>query len=269
MQTVLPLLFFDFTGAEDLRVINDYWHKNWTGCILQYTLRDRDGSTIKHVERTFDLPADATVRVLTREEVGDIWRLPGFLAELRVMTANGEVLAENHYDMTSEEILGFVTNVYPGAPIKPVAAIVLKSTDAVNLQGSYREVEATGAYSEKLLELGGDREACAAEFEINIPKAGDYFIRAACQSGQALQEFDLTIDGIKPPRESVPYLDMTAGITRRPYSSHNLTWVPGWQVTLSAGTHRLVLERTQRPQAPALILDAISVQPAKDLLLTQ
>ena len=73
---------------------------------------------------------------------------------------------------------------------------MLKSTDAVNLQGSYREVEATGAYSEKLLELGGDGEACAAEFEISIPKAGDYFVRAACQSGQALQGFDLTIDRI-------------------------------------------------------------------------
>ena len=107
MQTVLPMLFFDFTGAEDLRVINDYWHRSWTGCTLQYTLKDRDGSTIKHVERTFDLPADATVKVLTREEVGDIWRLPGFLAELQIVTADGEVLSENHYDMTSEEILGF------------------------------------------------------------------------------------------------------------------------------------------------------------------
>ena len=62
---------------------------------------------------------------------------------------------------------------------------------------------------------------------------------------------------------------MTLGITRRPYSNHNLTWVPGWQVTLSAGTHRLVLQRAQHAQAPALILDAIGVQPARDLLLTQ
>jgi len=179
------------------------------------------------------------------------------------------VLSENHYDMTSDEILAFVTNVYPGAPVKPVSAIVLKSTDAVKLQGSYREVEATSAYSLKLLELGDDGEACAAEFEISIPKTGDYFVRAACQSGQTLQGFDLTVDRIKAPRESVPYLDMTAGITRRPYSSHNLTWVPGWQVSLNAGTHRLILERPQGRQAPALILDAIGIQPARDLLLTQ
>ncbi|MHB8952373.1 MAG: sugar-binding domain-containing protein [Pirellulaceae bacterium] len=268
LQTVLPMLFFDFTGAEDLRVINDYWHRSWAGCVLHYTLSDRNGATIKHVERTFDLPADATIQVLTREEVGDIWRLPGFLAELRIVTADGAVLSENHYDMTTEEILAFVTNVYPRAPIMPVAAIVLKGTEAVELRGSHREVEATDAYSEKLLELGGDGEGCAAEFEINVPHAGDYFIRAACQSGHALQEFDLTIDRIKAPRESVPYLDMTLGITRQPYSSHNLTWVPGWQVTLSAGTHRLALERTQRHQAPALFLDAIGVQPTRDLLLT-
>ncbi|MHB8969786.1 MAG: sugar-binding domain-containing protein [Pirellulaceae bacterium] len=268
MQTVLPMLFFDCAGAEDLRVINDYWHRSWTGCNLQYTLKDRSGSTIKHVERTFDLPADATLKVLTREDVGDIWRLPGFLAELRIVTADGKVLSENHYDMTSEEILAFVTNVYPGAPVKPVAAIVLKSTDAVNRQGSCREVATTGAYGEKLLELGGDGEACAAEFEISVAKAGDYFIRAACQSGPALQAFDLTVDNIQAPRESAPYLDMSLGITRHPYSLHNLTWVPGWRVTLSAGMHRLVLARTQRHQAPALILDAIGVQPATDLSLT-
>ncbi len=66
MQTVLPILFFGMTGPEDVRVINDYWHKSWNGCTLKYTLKNRDGSTIKHVERKFDLPEDATVKVLTR-----------------------------------------------------------------------------------------------------------------------------------------------------------------------------------------------------------
>jgi len=252
-----------------LRVINDYWHSSWAGCVLQYTLTDRDGSTLKHVERTFDLPADATVKVLTRDEVGDIWRLPGFRAELRVLTIDGTVLSENHYDMTSDEILAFVTNVYPGAPAKPVAAIVLKNTEAAQLQGPHTEIDATGAYSERLLELGGEGDACAAEFEVNIAKTGDYFVRAACQSGQALQAFDLKIDGIKAQRESVPYLDMTAGITRRPYSSRNLTWVPGWQVTLHAGPHRLIFERPERGGAPGLILDAIGIQPVSDLSLAQ
>ena len=204
LQTVLPMLFFDFTGAEDLRVINDYWHRSWTGCVLHYTLKDRAGSTVTHVERKFDLPADATVKVLTREEVGDIWRLPGFFAELRIVTAAGEVLSENHYDMTSDEVLAFVTNVYPGAPVKPVAAIVLKCTEAVSLQGSHREVEATDAYSERLLAWGGDGEACAAEFEISIAQAGEYFVRVACQSGQALQGFDLTIDHVQAPANRSP-----------------------------------------------------------------
>ena len=119
MQTVLPILFFGMTGPEDVRVINDYWHKSWKGCTLKYTLKNRDGSTIKHIERKFDLPEDATVKVLTREEAGDIWLLPGFFAELQVVTADGAVLSENHYDMTNEDIVAFVTNVYPVAPEKP------------------------------------------------------------------------------------------------------------------------------------------------------
>ena len=91
MQTVLPILFFGMTGPEDVRVINDYWHKSWKGCTLKYTLKNRDGSTVKQIERKFDLPEDSTVKVLTREEVGDIWRMPGFFAELQVATADGAV----------------------------------------------------------------------------------------------------------------------------------------------------------------------------------
>ena len=175
MQTVLPILFFDMTGAEDLRVINDYWHKSWKGCTLKYTLKNRDGSTIKHIERKFDLPEDATVKVLTREEVGDVWRLPGFFAELQIVTADGALLSENHYDMTNDEIVAFVTNVYPVAPAKPVAAIVLKGADAAKLTGTHRQLAAKDAYSEKLLELGGEGKACAAEYKINVPKAGRVF----------------------------------------------------------------------------------------------
>lgn len=269
MQTVLPILFFDMTGAEDLRVINDYWHKSWKGCTLKYTLKNRDGSTIKHIERKFDLPEDATVKVLAREEVGDIWRLPGFFAELQIASADGAIVSENHYDMTNEEIVAFVTNIYPGAPAKPVAAIVLKCTDAVHLSGPNRQVEAKDAYSEKLLELGGDGKACAVEYEINLLRAGEYFIRAACNSGRVLQGFELTIDGVKATRESVPYLDMTQGITRHPYSTQNLSWRPGWQATLAEGPHKLLLKRGESNQAAVLILDAIAVQPAKNMRLTK
>jgi hypothetical protein len=232
-------------------------------------LKNRDGSTIKHIERKFDLPEDATVKVLTREEAGDVWRLPGFFAELQIVTAGGTVLSKNHYDMTNDEIVAFVTNVYPVAPAKPVAAAVLMSRDAVKLTGAYRQEEALNAYGDKVLKLGGDGKPCAVEFEINVPRAGDYFIRAACDSGQVLQGFELTIDGQKASRESVPYLDMTLGITRHLYSNHNLSWRPGWRVTLAAGPHRLRLKREEGHQVPVLILDAIAVQPAKNMLLTK
>jgi hypothetical protein len=268
MQTVLPILFFGMTGPEDVRVINDYWHKSWRGCTLKYTLKNRDGSLVKHIERKFDLPEDATVKVLTREEAGEVWRMPGFFAELQIVTADGAVLSENHYDMTNEDIVAFVTNVYPVAPEKPLAAIVLKGVDAVRLSGAHRLVEAKDAYSEKLLEMGDEGKACSAEYEITIPKAGEFLIRAACDSGRVLQGFDLLIDGQKAPRESAPYLDMTAGITRHPYSSRNLSWIPGWRVTLSKGPHKLLLERAPGPHASALTLDAIAVQPITNLFST-
>ena len=171
--------------------------------------------------------------------------------------------------MTNEEIIAFVTNIYPVAPAKPVAAIVLKVNDAVHLSGTHRDVEAKDTYSEKLLELGADGRECAAAFDINVPKGGEYFIRAACNLGHVLQGFELTIDGVTAPRESVPYLDMTQGITRHPYSNHNLAWRPGWQVTLAEGPHKLILKHTESNKAPALLLDAIAVQPAKNMLLTK
>ncbi|MFZ1934677.1 MAG: sugar-binding domain-containing protein [Thermoguttaceae bacterium] len=268
MQTVLPILCFDMTGADGVRVINDYWHRSWRGCTLKYTLKNRDGSTIRHVRRTFDLPEDATVNVLARRDVGDVWRLPGFFAELQVFTADGTLLSENHYDMREEEIVAFVTNVYPVPPANPVGAIVLKGSDAVKLSGAYRQVEAKDAYSEKLLDLGNQGKPCAAEFEINLPHGGDYHIRMACDSGEVLQGFQLTADGVKASRESVPYLDMTSGITRRPYSDHNLSWRPGWQVSLAKGRHKIVLKRAEGSGASSLLLDAIAVQPATNMRLT-
>jgi hypothetical protein len=162
-----------------------------------------------------------------------------------------------------------VTNIYPVAPAKPVAAIVLGGAEAAKLTGAHRLVEAKGAYSAKLLELGDGGKACAAEYEINTPKAGAYFVRAACDSGQVLRGFELTIDGQKAPRESVPYINMAQGITRRPYSDRNLSWIPGWRITLAEGPHRLLLKRGESKQASALVLDAIAVQPAKDMRLTE
>ncbi len=152
---------------------------------------------------------------------------------------------------------------------KPLAAVVVNAADAVRVTGTHRLVEAKDAYSEKLLELGVGGKACAAEYTINIAKTGEYHIRAACDSGQVLQGFDLAIDGHRAPRESAPYLDLTRGITRRPYSTHNLWWIPGWQVALAAGTHKLLFTRPESGGAAALILDAIAVQPTLDMSLAK
>ena len=71
---------------------NEYWHRSWNGCTLRYRLSTRDGKPIRQIERKFDLPADAVVKVLTREEAGDVWRLPGLLADLQVLGPDGAVV---------------------------------------------------------------------------------------------------------------------------------------------------------------------------------
>jgi hypothetical protein len=111
--------------------------------------------------------------------------------------------------------------------------------------------------------LGGGEKGCAAEYEVQIPKTGHYLIRVACQSGEALGAFELGVDGVKPPREHVPYLNMAAGITRRPYSDHQLSWRPGWHATLQQGAHKLSLKRPEGARGAPLLLDAICVQPSR------
>ena len=169
-QQVLPILFFDYAGAEDIRVVNEYWFRSWSDCTLVYTLKTRDGRTVEHVERKFDLPSDDTVKVLSRQEVGDVWHLPGFLADLRVVASDGAVLSENHYDLTESEIRDFVTTVYPPPPLKPLDAILLTTEDSNGMDGAETanvRVNAEDSYSEKLLELGGAGKACALRYEFS------------------------------------------------------------------------------------------------------
>ncbi len=262
-QPVLPILFFDYTGAEDVRVVNEYWHKNWTDCTLQYTLKTRNGTIVKRHERKFDLPADATVKVLTREEAGDVWHLPGFLADLRVVGPDGKVLSENHYDLTADEIRDFVTTVYPVPPVKPVDGILLKNTEAKVLSGTIRQVEVKGTYSGKVLETSSDAGGCAIRYEFTVPHSGEYLVRVACNSGEALTGFDLTIDGKSADRERYPFIQVTQGITRGPYSSRALSWHLGWRVSFSQGPRTLLLRRASGPKAPILVLDAICLQPSR------
>ena len=88
-RAVLPILFFDFAGAKDVRVVNDYWFKSWKGAKLAYRLRTRDGKVVKDLTRTFDLPSDSTVSVIRREDTGDVWHVPGgFFADLTVSSAD-------------------------------------------------------------------------------------------------------------------------------------------------------------------------------------
>jgi hypothetical protein len=230
--------------------------------VLRYTLKTRDGNIARRVERKFDLPADATVKVLSRDEVGDVWHMPGFFAELQVAASDGTVLSENHYDLTADEIRDFLTNVYPAAPVAPIDGILLRAADAA-VQGVHRRLPAKGAYSASLVELGGGEKGGAAQYEVRIPKTGHYLVRVACQSGEALQGYQLAIDGVTPPREHVPYLNMAAGITRRPYSDHQLSWRPGWHATLQQGVHKLSLTRPDAARGAPLILDALCLQPSR------
>ena len=261
-QPVLPILMFDYTGAEDVRVINEYWHRSWKDCTLRYVLKTPDGKTITCLERKFDLPTDATVKVFTREEAGDVWHLPGFLADLHVIGSDGEVLSENHYDMTAEEIRDFVTTVYPVPPTHPVDAVLLKTTDAAQIQGASRSVAAEQAYSEQLWELGRDGQACSVRYEVSIPHGGEYLVRTACDSGQALAGFELLIEGIKAEREQHPFLQITEGITRQPYSPRKLSWPPVG-VCLSRKEFTISSCSTEQRGAPPLVLDAICLQPSR------
>jgi hypothetical protein len=258
---VLPILFFDYVGVEDLRVVNDYGHRGWTGCALRYSLTTREGRLLRRGERPFDLPPDATVKVLTRRDLGDVFGQPdGFRAELTVLDRAGEVLSKNHYDLTAEEIEAFVTSVYPVPPVEPYRSLVVKAGDATESRGVGRRVDAEGTYGRTLLELGGEGPPPYLRYAVNLPQAGDYLVRVAGNSGATLRAFDLLVDGQKAELENYPYTDMTLGMTRLPYSAYSLSWYPGWSVHLTAGRHDLEFQWTQEAPAPSCLMDAIGLQ---------
>jgi beta-mannosidase len=259
-QPVLPILFFDYSGAEDVRVVNEYWHRSWNGCTLRYLLSTRDGRPITRMERKFDLPADSTVKVLTRQEAGDVWHLPGFLADLYVIGPNGEVLATNHYDMTGEEIHNFVTTVYPVPPVEPVDSQIIAACDAIEMSGVSRRLDAQGVYSKKLLSLGGQGTNPLLKYAPELQRDGDYLVRVACNSGETLRSYELFVDGNKAALENYPYINMNLGLTRLPYSEHGMSWIPGWKVHLAKGRHTLELRWPAGRPAPGFIVDAICLQ---------
>ena len=121
-----------------------------------------------------------------------MWHLPGFLADLQVTGPDGEVLSENHYDLTAEEIRDFVTTVYPVPPVPPVDAILLKTADIAEASGAAHRAGASDTYSGQVLELGAGDEACAIRYDFAVPSSGEYLIRVACNSGEALAGFELS-----------------------------------------------------------------------------
>jgi len=258
-QQVLPILFFDFHGAEDIRVINEYWNRSWRDCELRLRLTDRSGMMIAQLERRFDLPADSTVSVLKREEIGDIFRLPGFFAELTVLEKTGKVLSKNTYDLTADEIEAFVTSVYPVAPDKPINSVVVPASQIIPAANDSQSIAVTNAYSPRLLKIG-ESGSQKLQFKVDLLQDGAYLIRVACNSGANLKQCELLIDGKKANLENYPFTDMNLCATRHPYSSHNLAWYPGWSAKVSKGERKIEIRWPGKPPAVAMLIDAFSFQ---------
>ncbi|MDO8589568.1 MAG: glycoside hydrolase family 2 TIM barrel-domain containing protein [Armatimonadota bacterium] len=264
-RQVLPILFFDFRGAEDVRVINDYWDRGWTDCVLKCRITDRGGKIVVEISRRFDLPPDSTVEVFKGAELGDIFHIPGgFLAELALKDASGKVISKNHYDLTADEIEAFVTSVYPVPPVGPIDSVVLRTADAARKPAPTPDLKGDGTYSETLLRLGGEGGGSKAEFQVDLPRDSTYLIRVACDSGRALRQYTCLVDGKPAKLENCPYTDMELGMTRQPYSAHNLSWRPGWTASLTQGRHVLKIEWTGGAPAAPIIIDAVCLQSCAD-----
>ncbi|MHB1461937.1 MAG: sugar-binding domain-containing protein [Armatimonadota bacterium] len=256
-QQVLPILFFDFEGASDVRVVNEYWHKSWMNCTLKLRVTDRAGKQISLTSKRFDLPADATTQIISRKEIGDIFHIPGgFYAYLTVADNEGKLISENSYDLTAEEIEAFVTSVYPVPPVRPINSVVLTAGE---LDPSIAPRAGADTFSSDLLHLGGAGKPSLL-FTAELPADGYYLIRAACDSGAQLRQYELTVDGVKAELESYPYTDMSLGVTRLPYSPKQLSWYPGWSAKLTKGMHQIELRWTGAGPAPSVAVDAFSLQ---------
>jgi beta-mannosidase len=265
-QAVLPILFFDFEGAKDLRVVNDYWFRSWKGAKLSYRLRARDGRVVADLTRTFDLPADSTVPVIERKDTGDVWQVPGgFLADLAVYDADGKVLSENHYDFTEEEVQTFLTSVYPLAPVKPANAVVLTADEATGVKNLERQPSEGGTYSHELLKAtpaGGKPEF---EFTASVSEDSNYYVRVSANSGKAAHQLHLTIDGKEASLEKYETLNSNEHLTRDVYATPDISWYPGWTVKLKKGQHHFVFSVSGAGPIPDLLFDAVALQSYKEL----
>ncbi len=265
-RAVLPILFFDFEGAKDVRVVNDYWFHSWKGARLTYKLRARDGKVITDLTRTFDLPADSTVPVIERKDTGDVWHVRGgFFADLAVYDADGKVLSENHYDFTDEEVQTFLTSVYPLAPVRPANAVVLTSDEATGVENVEKQPSEGGTYSHELFKttLAGGKPRF--EFTASVPEDSNYYVRVSASSGKAAHQLHLTIDGKEAPLEKYETLNPDEHLTRDVYATPDISWYPGWKVRLKKGEHHLVFSVPADSPTPELLFDAVALQSYKEL----
>ena len=260
-RQVLPILFSNYTGAEDIRVVNDYWFRSWKGAKLTYRLRARDGRVIKDLTRSFDLPPDSTVSVMNREEAGDVWQIPGgFVADLTVQNAKGNLLSENHYDFTGMDVETFITSVYPLPPVAPVDSVVLRTDEAREVHNLIPKSSPGETYSSTLLETAPAQGTPHFEFTVEVPEAGEYLIRTASNSGTRVRQFQLSVDGSAAHLEQYDGLDANQPITRTRYSKLELAWYPGWRAQLSKGQHRLVFNWPGGKPTEQVIVDAVALQ---------
>jgi len=265
-QAVLPILFFDFEGAKDLRVVNDYWFRSWKGAKLTYRLRTRDGRVVADLTRTFDLPADSTVRVIERKDTGDVWHVPGgFFADLAVSDVDGKVLSENHYDFTEEEVQTFLTSVYPLAPGKPANAVVLTADEAIGVKNLEKQPSEGGTYSHDLLKATPAGGKPQFEFTANLALDSNYYIRVSANSGKAAHQLLLTIDGQAAPLEKYDTLNSNQHLTRDVYAAPDISWYPGWTMRLKKGQRHLVFSVSGDSAVPDLWFDAVALQTYKEL----
>lgn len=263
-QQVLPILFFNYTGIEDVRVINEYWNRAWRGCTLTCTLKDRSGQIIRQLTKTFDLPADSNVPVIRSEELGDVFGLSdGFQAKLQVKKSDGTVLSTNHYDLTGDELRAFFTSVLPPPPVVPYRGILIKATEAAEATGVTQRIAAEGTYGQQLLEFKTPQTRPHLKYKAKVDAAGRHLIRLACNTGETARLFELQVDGRKAEREESPFTNMTLGMTRLPYSAHRLSWYPGWVTTLTPGEHTLELVWPEGKKMPNWLLDALCLQPER------
>jgi hypothetical protein len=216
--------------------------------------------------RTFDLPADSTVPVIERKDTGDAWHVPGgFFADLAIYDTAGQLLSENHYDFTDEEVQTFLTSVYPLAPVKPANAVVLTADEATAVKNLQRQASEGGAYSHELLKAtpGGDKPEF--EFTASVPESSNYYIRVSANSGKAAHQFRLTIDGQEASLEKYETLNPNEHLTRDVYSTPDISWYPGWTARLNKGQHHLVFSVPGDGATPDLLFDAVALQRYQEL----